>query len=308
MRPSFVIPIVAAVLAGGTWLVQAPAQQQAILPEEARPAAGRDGCNVEPPLVITQPVLFSELDGSAADHDGVPDGVLELDGLRIVGWGKLLVDIPWGRIHAQGDIVLRDDGKIDHPDWPMPNYGPSYLLLTCGSIILRDRARIRSHGVIGGGRIDLCAVENVVLDGLAGIECGGFDVPDGLAGGGVYCNVGGRFELASILSYITVEARYAGVIDVAACSFEPDAIRVKGKLLANGKGRDGVGGYITLDARNGGIWLPGSNNCLAVGDDPGEITLAYRTLLRPIFPPLVTPPAILIPDGPDNGPCVCPTE
>ena len=67
------------------------------------------------------------------------------------------------------------------------------------------------------------------------------------------------------LTYITAEGVQAGIVEIVSCGPDSDAIRIHGRVLADGTGRHGVGGQIVLDARWGGIWLPGVNKCLATG-------------------------------------------
>ena len=97
-----------------------------------------------------------------------------------------------------------------------------------------------------------------------------------------------------------------GKIEIASCGTDTDSIRIRGRVLADGTGWQGVGGEILLDAHWGGIYLPGFNKCLATGDlADGTITLFYRTVIGPNVEPIVEPDPILIPDGPDHGDCSC---
>jgi len=273
-------------------------------PGECPPSGS--GCNEGEPLVVDTVVNFSELDGSAVDHDGVANGYLEVDGLLIDTWGKILVDVPSADFLCNGDVVLRGEGKIDNYSWYLPEFGPSITVVTCGSIRMADRSRIRSHGDAYGGHITLCAEGDITMEFLAGIECNGFDLPEGQFGGHVDIYAGGRFDMASELSYITVESVVAGEVDIAACGTGYDALRVKGRILADGTDPGGIGGTIRLDARNGGLWLPGVDHCIATGEAcNGQILLMARTVLGPEYAPIVDPEPSIVIDGPDNGPCSC---
>jgi len=157
-----------------------------------------------------------------------------------------------------------------------------------------------------GGHILLCAEGDVVMNGISGIECNGFDLPDGQVGGQIDIYAGGQFSMPSILAYITVESVAAGSVLVATCSPDDEAISIYGRILADGSGPNGVGGSIILDARNGGIWLPGIDKCLATGlGGDGSIDLFYRTILMPLHAPDVSPDPTIVIDGPDHGPCAC---
>jgi len=263
-------------------------------------------CGEGDQIVIDSEVPFSELDGGPTDKDGLADGVLTIEGLVIEGWGKVLVDVPSAEFLVNGDVVLSGEGKIDNYSWFLPEHGPSITVKCCGSILMNDRSRIRSHGDVYGGHIKLCAEGDIVMDFLAGIECNGFDLPDGEHGGFVDLFAGGRVDMLSELSYVTVESVDAGQVYVAACSTADDAVRVKGRILADGTGPDGTGGDIILDARNGGLWLPGVDRCLATADaGDGEITIYCRTVVGPDYAPLVQPDPTVIIDGTDHGPCAC---
>jgi len=265
-----------------------------------------DVCFEGDPLVVDSVVNFSDLDGSATDNDGVANGVLELDGLVIEGWGKILVDVPSAEFIVWGDVMLSGEGKILNYSWFLPDTGPDITVWSCGSIYMDDRSVIRSYGDLRGGNIRLCAEDDICMDFIAGIECGGFDLPEGFQGGSITCSAGDRFDMKGILTYITVEGEGAGSVDIAACGTDDDVIDVRGRILADGTDPDGLGGWISLDARNGGIFLPGVDKCLATGDDAdGVIHLAYRTGIGPNNPPIVHPEAIEVFDGPDNGPCTC---
>lgn len=249
-------------------------------------------CDQGLPLVIDSHVYFTDLDGSAVDYDGVADGTLSVLGLIVEGWGKIIVNTPSAKFHVNSDIVLRDDGRIENL-FPLPDFGPHIGFYTCGSFEMHDRARLRSYGHVGGGSILIDAMRDFLMEGISGIECTGFDLPEGSFGGSVDI-FGESVRLEGFLAYITVEATYAGSVTGVAWGTDDDAVSVRGRILADGTDPGGFGGLIHLAALDGGIFLPGVDNCIAHGEGgDGAILLDVHTILWPIDPPIVDPEAII---------------
>ena len=96
------------------------------------------------------------------------DGVLTIPGLVIGAWGKIVVDVPVATFLVSGDVLLAGEGKIDNYSWPLPEDGPDICMISCGTIRLLDRSRIRSHGDRAGGTIFLCAGQDIVMERIAG--------------------------------------------------------------------------------------------------------------------------------------------
>ncbi len=249
-------------------------------------------CDQGLPLVIDSHVYFTDLDGSAVDYDGVPDGTLSVLGLIVEGWGKIIINTPAAEFYVNGDIVLRDDGRIENI-FPLNDFGPHIGFYTCGSFEMHDRARLRSYGNVGGGSILIDAMRDFLMEGISGIECTAFDLPEGSFGGSVDI-FGESVRLEGFLAYITVEATYAGSVIGIAWGPDDDAVSVRGRILGDGTDPGGFGGLINLAALDGGIFLPGVDNCIAHGEGgDGAILLDVHTIIWPNVPPIVDPEAII---------------
>ena len=88
-------------------------------------------------LVVDSSVLFSTLDGSANDQDGVVNGVLTLDELSIEDRGAILIDVPEAHFIVSNDVNLEDQGAIRTP--ALPAAGP-ILVIRAGSSVVNCAA------------------------------------------------------------------------------------------------------------------------------------------------------------------------
>jgi len=92
------------------------------------------------------------------------------------------------------------------------------------------------------------------------------------------------------MSFITAQANKGGSVYLQSCDSCSDAASISGRVMAQGTGYDGIGGEIKVKANNGGIFLPGVNNCLATGQHcNGHICLEYHSVIGPNCPPIVLP-------------------
>ena len=262
-------------------------------------------CDQGVPLEIDSTVLFSTLDGSAADLDGSADGILELSGLSIRGFGNLTVDVPVARFIVHGAVTVSECGVIRNEPSLLGGAPPQIHLQTCSSVELRDMGRIRSVGTNSGGEITICAGGDVLLLGGAGLEANSGNLVPGSLGGSIRVTSGGVFFLSGYHTLLTTRAEQGGTIEVVSCA-EAVAVTLDGRVLCCGWGDYGRGGVVSIRARAGGIHAPGIDNIVALGcAEDGLIEMTCALDVSPWYGPETSPPAIVTTGAFDPAPCSC---
>lgn len=243
-------------------------------------------------LVIVDHVRFSELDGGPADEDGIPDGVLTVSKMEVQGFAWLELDTPEAEIHCSGDFVLGGLAEIRNVDYPLPLTGPSLRMEVDGDLSLKGYSRIRSYGVMQGGTISLCTEGDLTMSLIAGIEASAFRF--GSVGGTIELQARNKLHMASGFNFLEAHGFDGGRIRLTACSSAPDALVIGGTVGAIGilppSRPSGVGGSISVEARQGGIrFLHQAYNLAATGYyAPGtiEVTAAKNVWPSPNVPAL----------------------
>ncbi len=261
-------------------------------------------CDDDGPLVLSQEVKFSQLDGGPYDLDGLDNGVFKTNSLTIST--LVLADAPHATFEVLGDLVI--NGGIFHDDTMLvPDIGPSLTFKVCESMSVIQTGLVRSFGRESAGAIKICVGEDFRTVGPAGIETRAVALEGG-DGGSVSITAGGKVELG-YQGFIKTSARQAGEVTLSACSGAPDAIDIRGSINAAGIGAEGRGAYVTLDARQGGMLVTGGTPIFAEGQaNDGVIQMVTAATVSPEFGPFTLPPAVIQENFLTTTPCSCSNE
>ncbi len=266
-------------------------------------------------------VRFSELDGSAADLDGVADGVLTLDGLKLEGNAEILIDGPSAVFSVSGDVELGGRSAI----LPASTATGPRIEIHAANLRLLSRAILSADGRNAGGTLKLCSSGSIEIEDRARILAQALDNKG--AGGSVSLEAGGLLALRSPALVVRVNGGSGGTVTLVSCEKSGSSHghpRVGTAILLHGHidaiGASGAGGSVTLQARQGGVDfrpIPKNESGEGPAKSPvkyainargathdGTVVIQGATQVYPPNPP--TWPAATVTGGkPSNTPCDC---
>jgi hypothetical protein len=256
----------------------------------AAPAVAED-------FMIDGTVLFSALDGSPADEDGLANGILSLSGLTIDG-GTLMIDVAEARVQVQYDVRVRRHGAIV-PEG-QPDSGPDLVIFAGGHIRLARRTAVTVDGQSRGGRVLLCAQGHIIVGGQARISANSHGI--GGVGGSVLLQATGKIELKQSDGVVQANGDSGGHVYLLSCQSDEAVLIKRSQLQAIGAAAGG--GTVEVIATRGAIHAVGEESrLLAYGlITPGRIAL---TAAQGIFieTGMTDPQADLLPSMPSAHSC-----
>jgi len=215
-------------------------------------------------------MLFSELDGSAADLDGVVDGTLTLAQLKLYDSAAILVDRPNAIFVVNGDFELAGRSSIRAFGGP-PSSGPK-IEIRAASIRLLGRATLNADGRNAGGSVKLCTSGTIEIEDRARIFAQALDGKG--PGGSVNLEAGGRLALQSPEVVVRVSGGAGGTVTFVSCDRDGSHSgkpRLEAAILIHGHidavGASGPGGSVAVEARQGSIDF----RSIAKSDGEGEL-------------------------------------
>jgi len=131
-------------------------------------------------MVVQTSIGFSQLDGSASDEDGIPDGVLTLSSLTVTAQGRLIIDVPSAMIKASGPVTFLGSGYLGSDPANRPTIGPIVTIASESSISLAGNSSLDADAMTSGGQFQLCALGAITVGGNARIRAHGLGGVGGL--------------------------------------------------------------------------------------------------------------------------------
>lgn len=251
-------------------------------------------------------ILFSDLDGSAADVDGVADGTLTLDLLKLTGNAEILVDAPAARFAVSGDVALAGTSSIRNAD----GRAPEIVIQAGGSIRLAGNSSVRSDSSAGGD-VRLCAGGDLEVGGNATVSASAVEATG--AGGSVHLEANGRLSIDDAAASVHANGANGGSVTLVSCgagatgpgrSAQNAALAILGRVEAVGTA--GTGGTVEIEARQGGVAF---GSVLAAVDArgtalDGSVSVTAGADVSPPVPP-TEPAATVAASSPSSQPCGC---
>lgn len=269
-------------------------------------------------------MLFSELDGSAADRDGMADGTLTLDQLKLDDSTEILIDRPNAIFAVTGDFELAGRSSIRPAAGPTST-GPT-VQIRAASIHLLGRATLSVDGRNAGGSLKLCSSGAIEIEDRTRIFAQALDGKG--PGGSVTLEAGDRLALRSPALVVRASGGSGGTVTLVSCDKDgsiPGHPRVEAAILVHGHieavGASGAGGTVTVEARQGAVdFRPSAKS--DEGEAPsekspakftinargttrtGNVSVHGATRVYPPAPP-TWPAAAVVTGSPSTVPCDC---